>query len=564
MTASRKYQRVYLALMLIGLLGINMLGTFFHTRIDLTDEERFTLSPGTIRVLNSIREPIHISVYLKGKYPSGFRKLSETTADLLEEFQLDASKRLTIEFVEPETAINDTLTIGDSLSSAGFLPINLTAQVKQGQQQLLVYPYAKIQYRDRQEIVVLYKGKTPLHNNRVLNEAESMLEYHFASAIARIQQDEKPLIGYAIGHGEPMDLRVYDLAEQVLQPNYRLQLINLAEQPLIPLEFNALLMVKPTIPFRDIDKLKIDQYIMQGGKPLFFLDRLEAEMDSLQIINRVLAYDRNLQLQDQLFRYGVRVNPNLLMDLQSDFLPFDVNGNGQYEFLPWNYFPLTESSNNHPINKNLGYVAGRFVNTLDTVSAPGIQKTILLTSSANARTLSAPALISGSENVIAPEDANYNKKALPTAVLLEGKFRSFFANRLSEELADSLNKNGMNFFSACKNNTAMLVAGDGDLVMNSVTRGNQPLPMGMNPYTYGTQREFPFANKEFLLNALEYMVNDQGLSEAKNKEYKLRLIDTKKANAEKMYWQSFNLILPIGLMWLFGFVFQAIRRRNFK
>jgi ABC-2 type transport system permease protein len=563
-TTSRKYQRVYLLLVLVALMGINILGTFFHARIDLTDEERFTLSPGTITVLKNIREPIHVTVYLKGKYPSGFRKLSETTADLLEEFQLDASKRLTIEFVEPETAINDTLTIGDSLSSAGFLPINLTAQVKQGQQQLLVYPYAKIHYRDRQEMVVLYKGKTPLHNNRVLNEAESMLEYQFASAIARIQQDEKPLIGYAIGHGEPMDLRVYDLAEEALQPNYRLQLINLAEQPLIPLEFKALLMVKPTTHFRDIDKLKIDQYIMQGGKPLFFLDRLEAEMDSLQIINRVLAYDRDLQLQDQLFRYGVRVNPNLLMDLQSDFLPFDVNGNGQYEFLPWNYFPLMESSNNHPINKNMGYVAGRFVNTLDTVSAPGIQKTILLTSSSNARTLSAPALISGSENVIAPEDANYNKKALPTAVLLEGKFRSFFANRLSEELSDSLKANGMNFFSICNNNTAMLVAGDGDLVLNSITRGNQPLPMGMNPYTFGTQREFPFANKEFLLNTLEYLVNDQGLSEAKNKEYKLRLIDTKKANAEKTYWQVFNLILPIGLMWVFGFIFLAIRRRNFK
>jgi len=153
---------------------------------------------------------------------------------------------------------------------------------------------------------------------------------------------------------------------------------------------------------------------------------------------------------------------------------------------------------------------------------------------------------------------------LPTAVLLEGKFRSFFANRLSEELSDSLKANGMNFFSMCKNNTAMLVAGDGDLVLNSITRGNQPLPMGMNPYTFGTQREFPFANKEFLLNTLEYLVNDQGLSEAKNKEYKLRLIDTKKANAEKTYWQVFNLILPIGLMWVFGFIFLAIRRRNFK
>ena len=548
---------------MVALVGLNVLGTFWHTRFDLTDENRFTLSDGTIKVLKNVKEPVRVTVYLKGKYPSGFRKLSETTNDLLEEFRMYA-KDIQVEFLEPETPINDSMSIGDSLSMVGFIPINLTAQVKQGQQQQLVFPYAKIEYQGRQEMVILYKGKTPLHNNKVLNEAESMLEYQFAKSLSSIQQTEKPLIGYAIGHGEPMDLRVYDLAEQALQPHYQLQLVNLSEQSFINPAFKALLMVKPTMSFSDYDKLKLDQYIMRGGKPLFFLDRLEAEMDSLQIINRVLAYDRNLQINDLLFRYGVRINPNLLMDLQSDFLPFDVNGNGQFEFLPWNYFPLMQSTDNHPINKNMGYVAGRFVNTLDTVSASGIRKTILLTGSNNARMLNAPALISGSENVIAPEDAQYNKSNLATAVLLEGKFRSFFSNRLSKEMADSLQINGIPFQSNCNQETSILVVGDGDVVLNSVSRGNEPLPMGMNPYTYGTQREFPFANREFLLNALEHLVNDQGLSEAKNKEYKLRLIDNKKANEQKLYWQSFNLILPITMMWLFGFIFQFIRRRNYK
>ncbi len=563
MSVFKKYRGLSTLLLLVGLIGLNVLSTFWHTRFDLTDENRFTLSDGTIKVLKTVKDPVRVTVYLKGKYPSGFRKLSETTNDLLEEFRMYA-KNLQVEFLTPETPINDSMSIGDSLSAAGFIPINLTAQVKQGQQQQLVYPYAKIEFQDRQEMVVLYKGKTPLHNNKVLNEAESMLEYQFARALASIQQTEKPLIGYAIGHGEPMDLRVYDLAEQALQPHYQLQLVNLSEQSFINPAFKALLMVKPTMSFSDYDKLKIDQYIMRGGKPLFFLDRLEAEMDSLQIINRVLAYDRNLQINDLLFRYGVRINPNLLMDLQSDFLPFDVNGNGQFEFLPWNYFPLMQSANNHPINKNMGYVAGRFVNTLDTVSASGIRKTILLTGSNNARILNAPALISGSENVIAPEDAQYNKPNLATAVLLEGKFRSFFSNRLSKEMADSLQINGIPFQSNCNQETSILVVGDGDVVLNSVSRGNEPLPMGMNPYTYGTQREFPFANREFLLNALEHLVNDQGLSEAKNKEYKLRLIDNKKANEQKLYWQSFNLILPITMMWLFGFIFQFIRRRNYK
>ncbi len=563
MSALKKYRGLRVLLVMVALVVLNVLGTFWHTRFDLTDENRFTLSDGTIKVLKNIKEPVRVTVYLKGKYPSGFRKLSETTNDLLEEFRMYAND-IQVEFLEPETPINDSMSIGDSLSMVGFIPINLTAQVKQGQQQQLVYPYAKIEFQGRQEMVILYKGKTPLHNNKVLNEAESMLEYQFARALASIQQTEKPLIGYAIGHGEPMDLRVYDLAEQALQPHYKLQLVNLSEQSFINPAFKALLVVKPTMSFTDFDKLKLDQYIMRGGKPLFFLDRLEAEMDSLQIINRVLAYDRNLQINDLLFRYGVRINPNLLMDLQSDFLPFDVNGNGQFEFLPWNYFPLMQSTNNHPINKNMGYVAGRFVNTLDTVSASGIRKTILLTGSNNARILNAPALISGSENVIAPEDAQYNKTNLATAVLLEGKFRSFFSNRLSKEMSDSLQINGIPFQSNCNQETSILIVGDGDVVLNSVTRGNEPLPMGMNPYTYGTQREFPFANREFLLNALEHLVNDQGLSEAKNKEYKLRLIDNKKANEEKLYWQLFNLILPIAMMWFFGFIFQFVRRRNYK
>ncbi|RYY50630.1 MAG: gliding motility-associated ABC transporter substrate-binding protein GldG, partial [Chitinophagaceae bacterium] len=229
-----------------------------------------------------------------------------------------------------------------------------------------------------------------------------------------------------------------------------------------------------------------------------------------------------------MFKYGIRLNTDLVMDLQCDYLPFDVNGNGQFDLLPWNYFPVMESKSNHPINKNLGFVSGRFVNSIDTVEAEGIKKTILLSSSANARRIASPALISGKENVTAPEDEKYKTPNIPVAVLLEGKFTSLFANRATQAMRDSLAAYGGVFQPQNINENKMIIVGDGDIVLNSVVKGSQPIPMGLNPYTYGTQREFPFANKDFMQNCMDYLVNEGGLSEAKSKDYIARLLDTKK------------------------------------
>ncbi len=305
---------------------------------------------------------------------------------------------------------------------------------------------------------------------------------------------------------------------------------------------------------------------MRGGKLLCFIDRLEAEMDSLQIKNQVVAYDRNLRLEDLFFKYGTRINPDLIMDLQCDFLPFSVNtdqsGKNQFEFLHWNYFPLFESKQNSVINKNLGLVAGRFVNSMDTVSAPGITKTILLSSSNNARTIETPALISGNENRNTPVDAAYNKKDIPAAVLLEGKFTSLYKNRVNQATMDSMADYGTPFLAANIQENKMIIAGDGDIVLNGVYQG-QPLPMGVNPYTIGTQYEYQFANKQFVENCLEYLINDAGLSEAKSKDYKLRLLDPKKTNEQKTFWQILNLVLPTLLIIIFGLVYQWWRKRKY-
>jgi gliding-associated putative ABC transporter substrate-binding component GldG len=340
-------------------------------------------------------------------------------------------------------------------------------------------------------------------------------------------------------------------------------LVNITQESFIDNKIKALIILKPVTAFSDIEKLKLDQYVMNGGKLLFFIDRLNAEMDSLKIKNEVIAYDRELHLNDFIFHYGVRINPDLLMDLQCDYLPFDVNGNGQFEFLPWNYFPVLESSDNHPINKNLGYVSGKFVNTIDLIESEGIKKTVLLQSSPNARTIATPALISGNENVTAPQDNQYNKSAVPVAVLLEGKFTSLYTNRLTAIMQDSLHFNNKNFVNTCKEENKMLIVSDADIIMNSIVKGNQPINMGMNPFTIGTQREFPFANKEFLLNSLDYLLNVNDLSEAKSKDYTVKFLDSKKVNSQRTFWQFFNIIFPVISIIIFALIFQFLRKKKY-
>ena len=555
--------RFWLPILLIILIVLNWAASQFHLRVDLTNEKRFTLSSATKKLLIKLDAPVSIDVFLKGNYPSGFRQLSSSTNDILKEFKEVAGNKIRYNFISPDEVIPGTeIPYSDTLFTMGMIPINLTSQLKEGQKQQNVFPFALVHYNEKTIPVELYKGKTPLMSYSDINSAEALLEYRLAEAVAKISEKEKPTVAYAVGNGEPTDYTTYDLSENVLNKDYRFAPLDLTQTQHIPPIIKLVIIVKPTTSFSDEQKLKLDQYVMNGGKLLVFADRLNAEMDSLQIKNEVTAFDRNLKWNDLFFNYGVRINADLLMDLQCDYLPFDVNGNGQFELLPWNYFPVMESKSNHPINKGLGFVAGRFVNSLDTVEAEGITKTVLLSSSSNARTLGAPAVISGAENVNAPEDAKYKKNNIPVAVLLEGKFNSMFANRLSLAMVDTLKKNGDTFIAQCTSDNKIIVVGDGDLVLNSIVKGN-PIPMGMNVYTYGTQAQVPFANKDFLQNCISYLLNENGLSEAKAKDYVVRLLDNKKTAEQKTTWQLVNIAFPVMLILMFAFIFQWIRKRKF-
>ncbi|HVZ97736.1 MAG TPA: Gldg family protein, partial [Chitinophagaceae bacterium] len=414
-----------------AMVAINFFASSVHERLDLTNEKRFTISYPVKKLLGDLNDNVDVNIFLKGDLPAGFKNLAVSSEELLQEFKEYSHGRIHYKLISPDDAMPGTgRTWGDTLSSLGFVPINLKVQLKAGEQSQYVYPAALATYNSKMIPVNLYSGTETVITPSELNSSEALLEYKFADAINKLIEKQKPMIAYSVGNGEPAGNDVFDLVTNVLQKNYTLFTLNISKQPVIPDTFRLLMIVKPTVPFTEDEKMKIDQYVMHGGKVLWFIDRLEAEMDSLQIKNQVIAYDRGLNLDDLLFKYGVRINPDLVMDLQSDFLPFDVNSNKQFDFLHWNYFPLFESKQNSVINKNIGLVAGRFVNSLDTVNAPAIKKTILLSSSDNSRTISTPALISGAENRNAPEDDAFKMKNIPAGVLLEGKFTSLYKNRV--------------------------------------------------------------------------------------------------------------------------------------
>ena len=546
---------------------VNFLASGFHSRLDLTKEKRYTLSKATKQLLKNLNEPVMIDVFLKGDFPSGFKKLSLSASELLKEFKENGRRNIIYNFHEPDEIIAGDRKYTDTLVSMGAAPINLKVQLKAGEQQQYVFPVAWIRYKDRSALVDIYTGGKRVITPEELNSAEALMEYQFINAINKITQQTKTFVGYAVGNGEPAGPEVQDLIEGTLRPNYQLFTLNLPTQPSIPDTFKVLMIVKPTITFTEDEKFKLDQFIMRGGKIIWMIDDLAAEMDSLKLNARTVAFERNLNLTDQLFRYGARINPDLIMDLQCDFLPFIAGGtpeNPQYEFLKWNYFPLFESKNNHPINKNLRLVSSRFANSIDTVKAEGIKKTFLLQSSANSRKIGTPAIISLDENRNTPEDEKFKTSGIPVAVLLEGKFKSLYEGRVSKDKADTLNAKGTPFTGRNNAENKMIIVADGDMALNDFSQQQQQIfPMGFNKYTLGTNYEYQFANRDFILNCLEYMVNDVGIMETRNKDFVLRVLDTKKVSEQKLTWQIINIIIPLMLVVLLGVIYQVIRKMKY-
>jgi gliding-associated putative ABC transporter substrate-binding component GldG len=558
------FQRYSWLVLLAGLVLVNILAAKLHFRADLTQEKRFSLSDPTRQVLRGLDSPVFIEVYLKGDFPAVFRNLQNATGDLLREMQDEAGGRLEYRFVKPGEGLPDSLQaqVFDSLAAMGIKPYTLTVSAKPGEEssQRTIFPAAVVHYGERALPVDLSGDKGADAESRI-NNAESLLEYKFANAIYQLSRKSVPRIAYLLGNGEPMDLTSYD-AITTLARNYILDTLTLFRTPFIPEAYSAVVVTKPLHTFNEYDKLKIDQYVMSGGKVIWFIDNLYAELDSLRHTDQFVAFDRGLNLEDQFFHYGVRINYDLLLDMQCDQIPQvvgTVGGKPQIEPVRWPYFPLLNPSDNHPVSRNLGPVLGMFVNSIDTVKATGISKTILLTSSDYARVLSTPAIVSWESTKQAPDPAQYNLKQIPAGVLLEGSFHSFYENRLPSAFRDSLQALGRPFLSSARVPTKMIVVSDGDFILNGVNRQTGPLPMGTNEYT-----EDQYANKDFFLNCMQYLTDSTGVIETRNKQLVLRNLDTQKVEEERLQWQLINIALPVLLVIIAGGIFQQVRKRKYQ
>jgi ABC-2 type transport system permease protein len=365
-----------------------------------------------------------------------------------------------------------------------------------------------------------------------------------------------------IGNGEPLDMRVYDLIEG-LRSNYNFGIIPLDSVAFIPSKVNAIVIVKPTIKFTDREKLTLDQYLLHGGQIIWAVSNLYAEQDSLQLQQQTIAYDRGLGLEDLFFKYGVRVNQDLVEDMQSAKLNIVVDTRGgkpQTEALPWPYFPLLVGSPTHPISKNLDPVLSRYPNSIDMVKAEGVQKTVLLHTSANGRRVGTPAIITFEVLKYKNPPAIFNQPDIPVAMLLEGKFSSLYENRLPAAVADSFaNFYHQPFVAESATPSRVIICADGDIFMNELTpRG--PLPLGFSRDDNG----YTFANEEFVDNCVEYMLDPSGIMETRAKDFTLRLLDPSKVDKDRPMWQFINIGLPLLLVVLGGWVYQLLRKRRYQ
>lgn len=557
--------------LLVILLAINWLTAHFHYRLDLTREKRYTLSNATRQMLGKLDDDVEVDFFLAGNLKAGYRKLSQSVQELLQEFNEYADGRVRVRAYDPLVNLEDSLKkdLLDSLQRMGIQPTTQVAQSRKGEEesQRIVIPGAILRYKGKIYPVDLFKsvqvGREDQPKEQTFVNAETQLEYKFGSAIDKISRKQVPLVGYVVGNGEPLDFRVYDLI-QGIRRDYRFAILRLDSIPLIPADFNAIVIVKPTQKFTERQKLTLDQYLLHGGHIIWAIDNLYAEKDSLRMDRETIAYDRGLDLQDLFFRYGIRVNQDLVEDLQCANLSMVVGQQGdkpQIEQLGWPYYPLLNGSLTHPISKNLDPVFSQFANSIDTaVKAPDIQKTVLLQSSANARTVSTPALISFEVMKYKDDPKQFPQHDIPVAVLLEGKFRSLFAGRLGSALADSLaNIYHQPFLATAATPSKVIVCADADIFMNELTPQQRPIPLG-----FSRDNGYTFANADFVANSVEYMVNPTHILETRAKDFTLRLLDAAKVDSERTFWQFINIGLPLILVVIGGYVYQLMRKRKYQ
>ncbi len=578
MTANRKNIRrnsfVQLAYGLAIIIVINILGSFTFYRIDLTADKRYTLSPATKKMLKELDGVVTFKVYLEGEFPAGFKRLRNETREMLNQFRA-YSKNIQFEFIDP-TKGKDKTQLAEmyrQLAQSGLNGTDLQVKDESGMTRKLIFPGAVVSFRGKEmpmDLLLTQVGKPPAE---VLNNSVQALEFGLINVIRKLSLTQKQKIAFIEGHGELAPIYTAS-AEAALSEYYDIDHVRIDGQPSALAmkaqngtgssdsfvnKYKAIIVAKPDSAFsrNELDKFMIDQFIMRGGKVLWLVEPVYAEMDSLRIKDQTFALAQDLNLDDMFFNYGVRLNPNLVVDMNSLPIPVVIDQKGNQKLIPWLFFPLLVPTSNHPIVRNLSSVKTEFVSSIDTVEVPDVTKTILLSTSRYSRLLNAPVTLSLSYLYQEPDATQFNQPYQPVAVLLEGEFTSLFINRIPHAIANSPEVS----FSGKSSKTAMIVVSDGDVIKNQLQPGElrpTPLPLGYDRYT-GQQ----FGNKDFILNAMNYLCDDSGLLTVRSREVKLRSLDAALVEAERLKWQLINTIVPILLVLGFAFAQGYWRRKRY-
>lgn len=536
--------------------------SFLRIRLDLTEDKRYTLSEPTRRVLGDLKNDIYIQVYLDGEMPIPLKRLRRSVREMLDEFRIASRRKVDFEFINPADTRDAAQREAHyrALYEKGLSPVNIMAgDAEGGSTRKIVFPGMIVNYNGIEVPVNFLKNNSALtYEQNILNSVES-LEYEMIQTISTLSSDTIYKIAFLEGHGEMPEIEVADITLSLAR-FFSIDRGIPGGRPGILDNYAAVIIAGPEEEFSEADKFVIDQYIMTGGKVLWLVEEVDINTDSLAKGTTAALY-RPLNIEDQLFRYGARVNPVVVQDLECMIIRLTLMTEGtrqQVVSVPWVYFPLLVPEPGHPVTRSLNRVKGEFVNTIDTVGLDSrIKKHVLLRTSGYARTLQPPFMISLREAEQLPDEREFNRSDLPIAVLLEGIFPSAFRNRITSGLHDIKDLKVKDESIPTK----MIVVADADIIRNEVSRSGMSethLPLGQDKYTGEV-----FGNRDFIINCMNYLVDDNNLMELRSRELKLRLLDPQRIRKERKKWQLINIAGPVLIVVLAGALNGYLRRRRF-
>ena len=561
MPSSNRYLQLLLVVAIVFL--INVIGSFIYTEFDLTDDNRFTLSENTKKIVSTAGDNMSIRVLLDGEFPAGFKRLQSSVLDILNKFR-DINPNIVFEFEDPTVgSVKELEQKKKLLQEDNIIPISLSYSDGTQLVQKAVFPFAIINYRQKKYIVNLLEEQKPGDDEEIiLNKSVALLEYKFANAFQKLQSERPKNVLFTQGNGEWEESQTFRL-ESEIRRFHRVGRVSLDTLMKLDSTIDLVILAGPKTPMTLQNQFKLDQYVMNGGKIIWLIDKFPVSLDSINKYKFYVPEDIATGLDDMLFKYGVRIMPDLIVDLECSSIPQVVGMSGdkpQTKLFPWVYHMAAASEIQHPVVKNIDRVNLFFPSTIDTVKTEGnVKKTMLLKSSKYSRSQLSPVRLSFEILKVAPDPSKFNDGNRPVAYLLEGEFESFFKNRLTPEFQSMLDRIGVKFKDKSIS-AKQIVISDSDFAKNLInTTTGDTEDIGYNKW----ERRFYKGNKDFILNAVEYMLDENNILESRSKEIKLRLLDTVRTKQEKSWWQFINVGLPVLLLALFGFVYQYFRKRRY-